>query len=181
MEAKRQLAHAIAARYHGDADAEAAAERFRAVFSRREAPADAPEHVLPPDETIHLPALLVDAFGLPSRSEARRRLAEGAVRVDGEQLHDLDVPRAALVGRTLQVGRRFVRLVERLSPLREPIRRDPADARGGARRFPLDAEARVPHTPSVAAVGGAQLACPGRRPMVESFFAPERRRTVFEN
>jgi tyrosyl-tRNA synthetase len=112
VEAKRRLARAVAARYHGEEAAEAAAERFRAVFGRRERPTDAPEHALPAGETIHLPALLAEAFGLPSRSEARRRIAEGAVRIDGEQLRDLDVPRPDLVGRTLQVGRRFVRLVE---------------------------------------------------------------------
>jgi tyrosyl-tRNA synthetase len=112
VEGKRRLAHAIASRYHGAPAADAAAERFRAVFGRREVPADAPEHPLPGDPTIHLPALLVDALGLPSRSEARRRIAEGAVRVDGEQVRELDVARSALVGRTLQVGRRFVRLVD---------------------------------------------------------------------
>jgi tyrosyl-tRNA synthetase len=112
VEAKRRLAHAIAARYHGEEAAEAAGERFRAVHGRKEIPADAPEHPLGPGDPIHLPALLVDAFGLPSRSEARRRIGEGAARVDGEQLRDLDVARAALSGRTLQVGRRFVRLVE---------------------------------------------------------------------
>ncbi len=113
VEGKRRLARAIAARYHGEEAAEAAAERFRAVFGRREVPTDAPEHALAAGETVHLPALLVDAFGLPSRSEARRRLAEGAVRIDGEQLRELDVARSEVAGRTLQVGRRFVRLVER--------------------------------------------------------------------
>ena len=113
VEAKRQLARAIAARYHGEAGC---GGRRRAVPRRlqpaRGAGGRAGARRSPPDETIHLPALLVDAFGLPSRSEARRRLAEGAVRVDGEQLRELDVPRSALAGRTLQVGRRFVRLVE---------------------------------------------------------------------
>jgi hypothetical protein len=34
------------------------------------------------------------------------------VRIDGEQLRELDVARSEVAGRTLQVGRRFVRLVE---------------------------------------------------------------------
>ena len=35
------------------------------------------------DGAVHLPALLAQAFGI-STSEARRHLAQGAVRLDGE-------------------------------------------------------------------------------------------------
>ena len=51
-----------------------------------------------------------------SRSEARRLLAQGGVRLDGEPLggRALDVPAAELDGRVLQVGkRRFARLPRR--------------------------------------------------------------------
>ena len=41
---------------------------------------------------VHLPALLAEAFGL-SRSEARRLLAQGGVKLDGEELDEsLDLP-----------------------------------------------------------------------------------------
>ena len=53
-----------------------------------------------------------DGFGI-SRSEARRLLAQGGVRLDGEPLgaDDLDVPADRLDGAVLQVGkRRFRRL-----------------------------------------------------------------------
>ena len=45
-----------------------------------------------PDGVVHLPALLADHFGI-SRSEARRLLGQGGVRLDGEPLgaDDLDV------------------------------------------------------------------------------------------
>ena len=89
-----------------------AAERFRSVFGRREVPSDVAEHRLPEGEKVHLPALLVDVFGVPSRSEARRRIGEGGVRVDGTPLRDLDVPRTELAGRVLQLGRRFARVVD---------------------------------------------------------------------
>jgi tyrosyl-tRNA synthetase len=112
VEAKRRLAHAITARYHGEEAAAQAAERFRSVFGRREVPTDVAEHELPEGETVHLPALLVDVFGVASRSEARRRIGEGGVRVDGSPLRDLDVPRTALAGRVLQLGRRFARVVD---------------------------------------------------------------------
>ncbi|MGA0061222.1 MAG: tyrosine--tRNA ligase [Planctomycetota bacterium] len=112
VEAKRQLAWAITARYHGDAAAEDAAEGFRRQFAEHRIPDAIPEVALGPAADVHIPALLVDHLGVPSRGEARRLIAGGAVRLDGEPVLELDLPRAALVGRVLQRGRReFVRLV----------------------------------------------------------------------
>ena len=71
---------------------------------------------------IHLPALLSDHFGT-SRSEARRLLAQGGVRLDGDPLTegDLDVPVDRLEGAVLQVGRRkFRRIVVELASRRSP-------------------------------------------------------------
>ncbi len=70
-----------------------------------------PELRLPDGDPVHLPALLVDGVGIGSTSEARRLIAQGAVRVDGEPVTALDVPRASLTGKLLQAGkRRFARL-----------------------------------------------------------------------
>ena len=44
--------------------------------------------------SVHLPALLAEHFGL-SRSEARRLLGQGGVRLDGEPLGDDDLDIAA--------------------------------------------------------------------------------------
>jgi tyrosyl-tRNA synthetase len=71
-----------------------------------------PEHALPGDDPVHLPALLADAFGV-STSEARRLIAQGGVKLDGAAVSELDVPRERLAGAVLQAGkRRFVRLNE---------------------------------------------------------------------
>ena len=61
---------------------------------------------------MHLPALLADHFGV-SRSEARRLLGGGGVRLDGEPLgpDELDLEAARLDGGVLQVGRRKFRRV----------------------------------------------------------------------
>ena len=56
-----------------------------------------PEVSLPNSDPIHLPALLVE-LGVPSTSEARRLIAQGGVRVNGEAVTDLDLPRATLAG-----------------------------------------------------------------------------------
>jgi tyrosyl-tRNA synthetase len=110
MQAKLALARWIVARSHGEEAASAAAEHFRRVVQDREIPEDIPEHPLPAGDPVHLPALLADAFGL-STSEARRLISQGAVKLEGEPVSELDVPRDRLAGAVLQAGkRRFVRL-----------------------------------------------------------------------
>jgi tyrosyl-tRNA synthetase len=112
MQAKLALASRIVARSHGEEAARVAEEHFARVVQRGEVPEEVPEQVLPAGDPVHLPALLADAFGL-STSEARRLLAQGAVKLSGVAVSELDLPRARLVGSVLQAGkRRFVRLNE---------------------------------------------------------------------
>jgi tyrosyl-tRNA synthetase len=113
VEAKRGLARALSARYHGDDAAAAAEEHFDRLHVAREAPDEVEEFVFTPNgDSVHLPHLLRDAFGL-SASEGRRLVEQGGVKLDGEQLGDgeLDLPPGRLDGALLQVGkRRFKRL-----------------------------------------------------------------------
>jgi tyrosyl-tRNA synthetase len=110
MEAKLELARRIVTLYHDDAAARRAEEHFTRVVREHRAPEDVQEAPLPRGDPIHLPALLVDSFGVRSRGEARRLLRQGAVRIDGEQVRDLDVPRGRLEGSLVQAGkRRFIR------------------------------------------------------------------------
>jgi tyrosyl-tRNA synthetase len=111
-QAKRRLARTIVAQFHGEHAALAAEQHFDRLFKQRELPDDIPEFPLPEGDPLHVPAILRDAFGV-SGAEARRLLASGGVRVNGEQLAagDLDVPAERLEGATVQLGkRRFVRL-----------------------------------------------------------------------
>jgi tyrosyl-tRNA synthetase len=110
MEAKLGLARFIVRRSHGDEAAERAEAHFTRVVREGEAPEEVPEVVLPAGQTAHLPALIRDVFGL-STSEARRLIAQGGVKLNGETLRDFDLPRASLENGLLQVGKRqFVRL-----------------------------------------------------------------------
>ena len=112
MEAKLAFARFVVARSHGDEAARAAEEHFDAVVRRHEVPEDVPERALPSGDPVHLPALLAEAFGL-STSEGRRLIGQGGVKLDGEAVHELDLPRDRLAGAVLQAGkRRFVRLNE---------------------------------------------------------------------
>jgi tyrosyl-tRNA synthetase len=109
-DAKHALAHALVERFHGRAAADAAAEEFARVFVAHDLPSDIEETVVPGNGEVHLPELIADVFG-GSRSDARRTIAGGGVKLDGQPVSTLDVPAAELDGRVLQVGkRRFRRL-----------------------------------------------------------------------
>jgi tyrosyl-tRNA synthetase len=112
-DAKRALARALVERFHDAGAATAAEARFDQVHVRHELPDDIPEVIWSGDgDTIHLPALISQAFGV-STSEARRGLGQGAVRIDGGPIAAgvLDLPAAELDGRVLQYGkRRFARV-----------------------------------------------------------------------
>ena len=110
VEAKRELARRLVERFHGDAAALAAEDRFNRVHVSRGIPDEIPD--LDPavagadGGTIHLPALVAGAAGVSS-SEARRLIAQGGVHIDDEPASPerLDVPLGELQGRVLRIGR----------------------------------------------------------------------------
>jgi tyrosyl-tRNA synthetase len=110
LEAKLALARFIVGRSHGDEAARQAEDHFTRVVREGQAPEEVPEAPLPEGEPVHLPAVLVDLLGVGSTSEARRLISQGGVKVNGEVVSDLDLPRARLGGALVQAGkRRFVR------------------------------------------------------------------------
>ncbi len=113
-DAKRSLARAIVERFHGAEAGQAAEDAFDRVHVQHEIPEDVPEvSFTAVDGVVHLPALLAAAFGV-STSEARRSLAQGGVKLEGEALPGdvLDLPAEAVNGRVLQLGkRRFARVL----------------------------------------------------------------------
>jgi tyrosyl-tRNA synthetase len=109
--AKRELARAVVALYHGQDAAREAEEAFDQVFREGGVPDDLDEISLPEEDPVAMPGLIRDAFGL-SGSEARRMISQGAVRLDDRVVSDQEILRAELVGKVLRVGRRrFARLV----------------------------------------------------------------------
>ena len=110
-DAKRALARALVTRFHSPeagAEAEAAFDR---VFIAHDLPEEIEEAaVAAQNGVVHLPAVIADVFGR-SRSEARRMLAQGGVRLDGEvgPPEPLDVPARELDGRVIQLGKRQFR------------------------------------------------------------------------
>jgi tyrosyl-tRNA synthetase len=112
-DAKRALARQLVARFHGPKADEAAEEAFDRQFIRHELPEDVPEVTWDRGGgTVHLPALLARAFGV-STSEARRTIAQGGIKLDGQPIGEgsLDLDEQAVDGHVLQLGkRRFVRV-----------------------------------------------------------------------
>ena len=110
MGSKLALARGIVSLWHGEEAAERAEAHFTRVVREHQAPEEVPVAPLPAGDPIHLPALLREHLGAASTSDARRLIDQGAVRVNGSVVRDLDVPRAALEGAVVQAGkRRFCR------------------------------------------------------------------------
>ncbi len=110
-DAKRLLARELVARFHGAGGAQRAEASFDRLFVARDLPVEIEDAVLDPAvDPVHLPELLATLFG-GSRSEARRKLAQGGVRLDGVALDGktLDLPADELADRVLQLGKRQFR------------------------------------------------------------------------
>ncbi len=114
-DAKHALARRLVERFHSEQAASDAAAHFERVFVQHALPAEIDEASFDGTEpTVHMPALIAGSFGR-SRSEARRLLAQGAVKLDGAALSeaDLDVSPERLDGAVLQVGKRGFRRLRR--------------------------------------------------------------------
>ena len=110
---KFELAGEIVARFHGAAAAQHAQDEFIARFAQKSLPTDLPlMPVAARDAGGESIVAALKAAGLASsNSEAVRKLAEGAVRVDGEKVADRELKLPIGAEHILQVGpRRFARV-----------------------------------------------------------------------
>ena len=109
MEAKKKLAWEIVDVFHGSEAADRAAEHFERVFQQGKLPSDIPQFTL--SEPINIVDLIVETGLASSKSQARRLIQQGGVRLNGKRVEDIEllVPAKEAV---LRVGkRRFVRLM----------------------------------------------------------------------
>ena len=113
---KFELAREIVARFHDAAAAERAQRDFTARVSEKAVPQDLPVKVVPVESGgLRLANLLKEAGLAASTTEARRKIEEGAVRIDGARVSDLALTLKAGAEHVLQVGaKRFARV--RLEP-----------------------------------------------------------------
>jgi tyrosyl-tRNA synthetase len=118
MEAKKRLARTITAGFHGEAAAQSADENWARMFQQKAESEDLEEvHIAYADLVgpsgapgalqIRLPKLLVHLGLAASGAEASRKIAEKAVKLDGEVAANALVPVAVLpVRMVVRLGKR---------------------------------------------------------------------------
>ncbi|MGO4346263.1 tyrosine--tRNA ligase [Paenibacillus sp. MCAF9] len=114
-DAKMQLAATFVRMYHGEAAAKAAENHFITVFQQRALPDDIEEVSIAAEQLedgqIRIVNLLTMLDLLPTSSEARRSVQQGAVRLNEEKITDINADISPKDGDVLQVGKRkFIKI-----------------------------------------------------------------------
>jgi tyrosyl-tRNA synthetase len=110
MEAKKRLARTLVTEYHGAPAATRAEEYFESKHQRREVPASAQVYRIA--EELWICELMKQLQFTPSTSEARRLVSQGAVRVDGRTITDVNFRFVPGEHKVLEVGKRRVARIE---------------------------------------------------------------------
>ncbi|MBS1966960.1 MAG: tyrosine--tRNA ligase [Chloroflexi bacterium SZAS-1] len=109
MDFKMRLAREIVTQFHSAAEAPAAEAEWIKRFRERELPTDIPEHVI--TAPTNIVDLMIASSLAASKSEARRLIDGGGVRVAGEKVSGYDLLLNLGTPVVVQVGRRkFVRV-----------------------------------------------------------------------
>jgi tyrosyl-tRNA synthetase len=104
MDVKKSLAEELVARFHGAAAARSAREYFEARHQKKSVPNVIRKQFSAP-QPIWICRLLVDLAFAKSSTEARRLVLQGAVRVDGEIIRDVNFQFAGHAHTVLEVGK----------------------------------------------------------------------------
>lgn len=102
---KMKLAYDITCQFHGREKAEEAQAYFIRVFREKSLPKEMPEIKLNHEE-ISVVELLTDFAGIPSRSEARRLIQQGGVKLNGVVITDIHAKLRLSDGDILRIGKR---------------------------------------------------------------------------
>jgi tyrosyl-tRNA synthetase len=109
-EAKILLAKTILIQFYDEKTAQLAATQFDKVFAQGQLPDDIPE-IKMSAEPIMASKLLVTCKLVPSGSEAKRMIKQGAVEIDKNKIDDPNTLITPADGMIIQVGKRkFARL-----------------------------------------------------------------------
>ena len=111
MDFKKSLAYEMVARFHGGAAGATAQEYFEARHQKRTIPKDIRKQFSPPDR-VWICQLLVDLQFARSKGEARRLIAQKAVKVDGQVVTDVDFEFQRNLHRLVEVGKTRIAQVE---------------------------------------------------------------------
>jgi tyrosyl-tRNA synthetase len=112
MEAKKSLAAELVARFHGVAAANVARDYFETRFQDKTLPKDIRQKFSAP-EPIWICRLMVDLKFASSTSEARRLLAQNAVKVDAQLVNDVNFKFDRARHQVIEVGKnRIAQVIE---------------------------------------------------------------------
>ncbi|MFA4838255.1 MAG: tyrosine--tRNA ligase [Candidatus Neomarinimicrobiota bacterium] len=113
MTVKKELAKTLVAMYHSEQAAKEAQSNFEQVFSKKEIPDDIQTVVVEPAaESRLLVKLLTDNGVVSSNGEARRLIAQGAVRLNDEKVSDINLELSGSSENIVKVGkRRFIKFI----------------------------------------------------------------------
>jgi len=113
MDAKKRLARTITAGFHSHTEAQGADENWARMFQQKETAEDLEEVavaftvVTDPQGFLQIPKLLVQMGLAASNTEANRKIAEKAVKLDGEVFGGLRVKLPKLPARiVVRLGKR---------------------------------------------------------------------------
>ena len=111
MEVKRELARAVVELYYDAETAKNAENHFNTVVVGKGIPDDIPEYTLSSEDQII--NVIFNAGLLKSKGEARRMIKQGAVKLDGESITDIQATIRPSGEQILKVGkRRFLKVIE---------------------------------------------------------------------
>ncbi|MFH1611891.1 MAG: tyrosine--tRNA ligase [bacterium] len=111
-DAKMQLAKEIVTIFHNKEDADRAEQEFEKVFKEKEVPSEIIEVIIKEDK-INLPDFLTESELTPSKTEAKRLIEQGAVKINDKVIKDWKKEVKIDDGAIIQVGkRRFVRIIK---------------------------------------------------------------------
>ncbi len=110
---KEKLGKEIVSLYYSKDIAEQVSKEFEMVFKHKKVP-DEIEEFISPVPRINIVELLVMAKLLPSKSEARRKISEGAIEINGEKIKDINLELEIEKPVVIKVGKRkFCRILYR--------------------------------------------------------------------
>jgi tyrosyl-tRNA synthetase len=110
-QAKVNLAKIITAQYHSKAEADKQAEEFDRAFKDKGFPQDIPLQELSLGQNPSILTVLVDgAKLLSSKGEAKRKIQEGAVEINGSRTRDINMALAAGRIYEIRAGKRFAKI-----------------------------------------------------------------------
>ncbi len=110
MEIKRDLARRVVSLFYDDNVAEKAENYFNTIVVGKGVPDDIPEYSIKSEDLVI--NVIFNAGILKSKGEARRMVKQGAVKIDGKSITDINTVIKPLKKQILKVGkRRFLKVI----------------------------------------------------------------------